>query len=124
MDFRLSCPLAALGDMYSTFKSLRMPPHPPKCCLFNVPFYQAVAMKYYKAVYDFVASDAVELSVKCGELLCVTEYVEHEGWVKAEVASDTRRRGFVPLSYVKEHTVLPNESIEKYPRRGDANSSK
>ena len=80
-------------------------------------------MKYFKAVYDFVASDAVELSVKRGELLCVTEHIEHDGWIKVEVASDTRRRGFVPLGYVKEHAVLPNESIEKSPARGDASSS-
>lgn len=59
-------------------------------------------MKYYKVTYDFVASDPAELSVKQGELLCAAEHIEHDGWLKVEVASDTRRRGYVPLAYIKE----------------------
>lgn len=59
-------------------------------------------MKYFKVLHDFVATDVVELSVRKGDLLCAQERVEQDGWLKVELASDTRRRGFVPATYVKE----------------------
>lgn len=59
-------------------------------------------MKYFKVLHDFTGADAVELTVKKGDLVCAHERIEQDGWLKVEYASDTRRKGFVPLTYVRE----------------------
>lgn len=65
-------------------------------------------MKYFKVLHDFQATDAVELSVRKGDVLCASERVEQDGWLKVEMAADTRRRGFVPVTYVKECPAPPS----------------
>jgi hypothetical protein len=67
-------------------------------------------MKYYKVLHDFSSTDPVELSVKKGDLVCSAERIEQEGWLKVELASDTRRKGFVPLTYVREVAGGPSSS--------------
>lgn len=67
-------------------------------------------MRYYKVLHDFTATDQVELSVKKGDLVCAQERIEQDGWLKVELASDTRRRGFVPLTYVREVSSGPSGS--------------
>ncbi|KAG5498769.1 hypothetical protein JKF63_03057 [Porcisia hertigi] len=59
-------------------------------------------MRYFVVAHDFHAEEDVELSVLKGEILCATEGVVQDGWVKVEVTTDARRRGFVPLSYARE----------------------
>lgn len=59
-------------------------------------------MRYYKVAHDFTAVESVELSVHKGEVVCSIENVVQEGWMKVEVTTDALRRGFVPLSYLKE----------------------
>lgn len=59
-------------------------------------------MKYFKVLHDFSSTDVVELSVKKGDLVCAQERIEQDGWIKVELASDTRRKGFVPATYVRE----------------------
>ena len=61
-------------------------------------------MRYFKVLYDFAASEAVELSVKKGETVTCSEVVERDGWIKVELATDSRRKGFVPVSYLKEQS--------------------
>lgn len=63
-------------------------------------------MRYFKVIYDFAATEAVELSVKKGETVMCSEAIERDGWIKVEVATDTRRKGFVPLSYLKEQSAV------------------
>lgn len=62
-------------------------------------------MKYFVAAHDFHAEEDVELSVDKGEVLCATEGVSQDGWMKVEVIADARRRGFVPMSYLSELTA-------------------
>ncbi|KAL7708189.1 SH3 domain protein-like protein [Lotmaria passim] len=62
-------------------------------------------MKYYIAAHDFTAEEEVELSVEKGEVLCASEGIVQDGWVKVEVITDARRRGFVPQSYLNELTA-------------------
>jgi hypothetical protein len=65
-------------------------------------------MRYFKVLYDFQASDTVELTVKKGDLVCApSDAVEQDGWMKVELASDTRRKGFVPATYLRETTTIP-----------------
>eukprot|EP00758_Cryptobia_borreli_P002134 Tbor_TRINITY_DN2815_c0_g1::TRINITY_DN2815_c0_g1_i1::g.23161::m.23161 len=80
-------------------------------------------MRYFKATYDFTASEPVELSVKKGELMCCSEYVEHDGWIKVEAASDTRRKGFVPMSYMKEQQAPEQQSQHDISSRSNNLSS-
>jgi hypothetical protein len=65
-------------------------------------------MRYYKVLHDFHAADSVELSVKKGDLVAAPEHVEQDGWLKVELASDSRRRGFVPATYVRECGAPPS----------------
>ncbi|KAG5473256.1 hypothetical protein CUR178_03176 [Leishmania enriettii] len=59
-------------------------------------------MRYFVVAHEFHAEEDVELTVFKGEILCATEGVEQEGWMKVEVTTDARRRGFVPMSYLHE----------------------
>ncbi|KAK7195430.1 SH3 domain protein-like protein [Novymonas esmeraldas] len=59
-------------------------------------------MRYFTVAHEFRAEEDVELSVFKGEVLCATEGVAQDGWMKVEVATDARRRGFVPTSYLRE----------------------
>lgn len=98
-------------------------------------------MKYFIAAHDFHAEEDVELSVDKGEVLCATEGVAQDGWMKVEVITDARRRGFVPMSYLSELTAaeamalleatgegvaaaLPSKSTTEHtPRRGEVAES-
>ena len=87
-------------------------------------------MRYFKILYDFHASDGVELSVKKGDLVCApTETVEQDGWIKVELASDNRRKGFVPATYVRETTTVAVSNQQQLssaggaPRQGAVNSN-
>ncbi|EPY33717.1 SH3 domain protein-like protein [Strigomonas culicis] len=57
---------------------------------------------YFKAAHTFNAEEAVELSVTKGEYLAAVDHVVQDGWIKVVAAEDDSRRGFVPLSYLKE----------------------
>ncbi|AIO00485.1 SH3 domain protein-like protein [Leishmania panamensis] len=59
-------------------------------------------MRYFVVVHEFRAEEDVELSVLKGEILSATEGIAQDGWIKVEVATDARRRGFVPMSYLRE----------------------
>ncbi|GET90876.1 sh3 domain protein-like protein [Leishmania tarentolae] len=59
-------------------------------------------MRYFIVSHEFHAEEDVELSVFKDEVLCATEGIAQDGWIKIEVATDARRRGFVPLSYLRE----------------------
>ncbi|KPA83344.1 SH3 domain protein-like protein [Leptomonas pyrrhocoris] len=74
-------------------------------------------MKYFIPAHDFRAEEDVELSVHKGEVLCSTEGVAQDGWIKLEVATDARRRGFVPTSYLRELTAT--EAMELLETTGE-----
>ncbi|CAG9578504.1 SH3 domain protein-like protein [Leishmania major strain Friedlin] len=59
-------------------------------------------MRYFVVAHEFQAEEDVELSVFKGEILCATEGVAQDGWIKVEATTDARRRGFVPMSYLRE----------------------
>lgn len=61
-------------------------------------------MPYFRVLHNFDAQDIVELTVKRGEIVVSAGGDVQEGWIKVEVLSDPRRRGFVPLSYLRETT--------------------
>jgi hypothetical protein len=80
----------------------------------------ACVMKYFIAAHDFHAEEDVELSVEKGEVLCATEGVAQDGWMKVEVVADAQRRGFVPMSYLSELTAA--EAMALLEATGEDNS--
>ncbi|RNF17785.1 SH3 domain protein [Trypanosoma conorhini] len=64
-------------------------------------------MRYFRVLHNFDAQDGVELTVKKGEVVCAVDAEVQEGWIKVEVLSDARRRGFVPFNYLRE--IAPSE---------------
>ncbi|KPI85963.1 SH3 domain protein-like protein [Leptomonas seymouri] len=74
-------------------------------------------MRYFIAAHDFRAEESVELSVEKGEVLCATEGVARDGWMKVEVITDARRRGFVPVSYLSE--LMASEAMALLEAVGD-----
>lgn len=59
-------------------------------------------VRQYRVQYDFTANDAVELSVRKGELVNAIDGAVQDGWIKVELAGDSRRRGFVPATFIVE----------------------
>ncbi|KAG5472488.1 hypothetical protein LSCM1_03887 [Leishmania martiniquensis] len=59
-------------------------------------------MRHFVVAHDFQAEEDVELTVFKGEILCATEGVVQDGWIKVEVTTNACRRGFVPMSYLRE----------------------
>ncbi|ORC78778.1 putative SH3 domain protein [Trypanosoma theileri] len=66
-------------------------------------------MRYFRVLYNFNAEDNVELSVKKGEIVIPIDGDVMDGWIKVEVLNDAKRRGFVPLNFLRE-TTQPSES--------------
>ncbi|RNF06422.1 SH3 domain protein [Trypanosoma rangeli] len=59
-------------------------------------------MRHFRVLHNFDAQDAVELTVKKGEIVLAVDGEVQEGWIKVEVPGDLRRRGFVPFNHLRE----------------------
>ncbi|TPP45821.1 Variant SH3 domain family protein [Leishmania donovani] len=87
-----------------------------------------VAMRYFVVAHEFQAEEDVELSVFKGEILCATEGIAQDGWIKVEVTMDARRRGFVPISYLREISAaeasasMPAPASSAPPSAGESTS--
>ncbi|CBZ28947.1 SH3 domain protein-like protein [Leishmania mexicana MHOM/GT/2001/U1103] len=85
-------------------------------------------MRYFVVAHEFQAEEDVELSVFKGEILCATEGIAQDGWIKVEVTTDARRRGFVPMSYLREISAaeaaasMPGPASSAPPSAGESTS--
>lgn len=61
-----------------------------------------VPMQYFTVLYKFDATEPTELGVIKGDVVRTDSFVDKDGWVFVELASNPRRRGFVPVGYVRE----------------------
>jgi hypothetical protein len=59
-------------------------------------------MHFFTVLYKFDAQDPSELSVMKGDIVRTERFVDENGWVKIELASNPRKRGFVPAGYLRE----------------------
>uniref|UniRef100_A0A7S1Q6U7 SH3 domain-containing protein n=1 Tax=Neobodo designis TaxID=312471 RepID=A0A7S1Q6U7_NEODS len=74
-------------------------------------------MQYYTVQYRFDAEDQGELSVLVGDVVrAAAGSRPEEGWLPVELASNPRRKGVVPHSYLKE-TADPRERTEAQSQR-------
>ncbi|KAH9580093.1 SH3 domain [Trypanosoma melophagium] len=79
-------------------------------------------MRYFRVLYNFTAEDNVELTVKKGEVVIPVDGDVMDGWIKVEVLNDTKRRGFVPLNFLRE-TTLPNDNNNNNNNNSNNNSN-
>lgn len=94
-----------------------------RCCLRTdrrIRQRDAKGMRHFRVAHDFQGEEAVELSVRKGELVFAAESIVQDGWIKVECVADARRCGFVPLSYLKE--VSEEEAPQEHKRSNRSNS--
>jgi hypothetical protein len=68
-------------------------------------------MQYFTVQFKFDAQDPMELSVMKGDVVRTEKFVDEGGWAKVELASNPRKRGFVPVGYLRE-TKGPLEATD------------
>lgn len=59
-------------------------------------------MQYYTVLFKFDAQDSTEMSVVKGDIVRTEKFVDEDGWVKVEMASNPRKKGYVPVSFLRE----------------------
>ncbi|CAD2218000.1 SH3 domain protein-like protein [Angomonas deanei] len=59
-------------------------------------------MSTFRVSHDFNGVESVEISAQKGEIVKAVDNVVQDGWVKVSVMGDPSRKGFIPLSYLKE----------------------
>lgn len=59
-------------------------------------------MHYFTVLFKFDAQDSTEMSVVKGELVRTEKFIDEDGWAKVELASNPRKRGYVPVSFLRE----------------------
>ena len=70
-------------------------------------------MQYFEVQFKFSAEEQGELSVLVGDVVrCESGSRAEEGWLMVELASNPRKKGVVPYSYLKE-VPNPRERAEQ-----------